>query len=390
MSTVMRSIFLMAFAHLTLELGMNFLPVVYPVLINNWSLSYAQVGLIALTISLGASLAQPLFGYLSDHWGASRLAVFGITWMGLVMGLVGFAPNYPSLLVLVVLGALGSAAFHPAAATLASTGGGKRRGAAVSVFSVGGNLGTALSPLWMTAGLAWLGLTSTALLIPVVLLVSLGLYWQLRQVESSGGGSGRPQTSLTRFAGQGSLVGLSLLIIAVMARSWVHITLITYLPEWMQSQGHSLANSGQVLSLFLLGAGLGSLVGGALSDRVGRWQVMALSLGLLGPALGWFLAESGPPQAVLVGALSGLSFPVSVVMAQEIWPRGMGLASALVMGLGWAPGGLGASITGLVADRFSLPVGLHLLMVPPLLGIICILLLAVLQARRSSLVQVET
>jgi predicted MFS family arabinose efflux permease len=52
---------------------------------------------------------------------------------------------------------------------------------------------------------------------------------------------------------------------------------------------------------------------------------------------------------------------VSIVMAQEAWPRGPGVASGLVMGLPWVAGGIGASLTGLVADRFSLTAGLETL-----------------------------
>jgi FSR family fosmidomycin resistance protein-like MFS transporter len=78
----------------------------------------------------------------------------------------------------------------------------------------------------------------------------------------------------------------------------------------------------------------------------------------------------------LVGLLLGSTFPVTVVMAQEAWPRGVGLASALVMGVGWLPGGLGASVTGLVADHSTLGGALQLLVIPPMLGLLCILIYA--------------
>ena len=107
---------------------------------------------LAMVAAVGSSLAQPIFGFLSDRWGTPRMIVFSIAWLGLLMGLVGFAWNYWSVVLVVGLGALGSAAFHPAGATLASTGGGKRRGAAMSIFSVSGNLGTALSPLLVLSG----------------------------------------------------------------------------------------------------------------------------------------------------------------------------------------------------------------------------------------------
>ncbi len=385
------AIFFMALAHLTVELCNNFMPVAYPLFIAKLGLSYTQVGLIAMIATVGASLSQPVFGYLSDRWGATRLAVLSIGWIGLLMGLVGFTWSYLSLMLLVGLGALGSAAFHPAGATLASRGGAGRRGAAMSVFSVSGNLGTALSPLLVTAGLGWFGLRGTLVVIPVGLLVSLFLYWQLGQVSklkpvSSTEPRERPQSSRQNPIERSALLGLILVTIAVMGRSWFQVSLMTYLPEWMQSQGRSLAFGGQMLSVFMIAVSLGSLSGGTLSDYIGRWQVLALSLGLLGPVHWFFITVTGFWQIVLIGVagvLVGASFPVGLVLAQETWPGRIGLASALVMGLGWAPGGFGASVTGFVADQFSLSTGLQTLILPPVVGLGCVLAYGVRERREQ-------
>jgi FSR family fosmidomycin resistance protein-like MFS transporter len=184
-----------------------------------------------------------------------------------------------------------------------------------------------------------------------------------------------------------ALVGLALIIMAVMARSWFQLSLMTYLPEWLQSQGRSLAMGGPMLSILMVSVGVGSLSGGTLSDYIGRWQVMALSLGLLAPAYWFFLRTSGFWQIgslMMIGVMVGASFPVSLVLAQETWPSRIGLASALVMGLGWAPGGIGASVTGLIADRFSLTIGLQSLILAPIVGVGCVLLYVILQRRSLS------
>jgi FSR family fosmidomycin resistance protein-like MFS transporter len=165
--------------------------------------------------------------------------------------------------------------------------------------------------------------------------------------------------------------------------------LVTYLPEWLRSQGWSLAAGGQILAVFLVAISIGSLIGGPLSDRIGRWQVFALSLGLLAPVHWLFLTTTGWWQVgavAAVGVLTGSTFPVGLVLGQETWPSRIGLASALVMGLGWAPGGVGASVTGFVADQLSLTAGLYTLVLPPLVGVGCVLAYVVLQ-RRSRLKQ---
>lgn len=377
-SFLTRSVFLVALAHFTIELCGNFLPVLYPILINTLGLTYSQIGLIALVAGLSEALFQPVFGYLSDQWGARRMTVLSIAWMGTLLGLVGFTWSYLSLIGLVGLGVLGSAAFHPAGATLASRNVGKMRGAAQSIFAVGGNFGSALSPLLVAVGISWLNLPGTIILIPIALLVSLLLHWQLgRDSQADLHHPDHPLSQrqrLTTMPG-GVKLSLALLVATVMCRSWVQVGFVTYLPEWIESQGGSLALGGQMLAIFAVSTGMGSLTGGSLSDRIGRGQVFILSLVLIGPALWLFLHSAGPWQFLLVGLvgmLIGLTFPVAVIMAQETWPYGVGFASALVMGLGWAPGGLGASFTGYVADHSSLAAGLQLLIFPPLLGLACI------------------
>ena len=139
-----------------------------------------------------------------------------------------------------------------------------------------------------------------------------------------------------------------------------------------------------MLAIFLVAVGVGSMTGGPLSDWLGRWRIVAISLAVLSLAQWGFLNASILWQVVLIavmGLMIGASFPVTIVMAQEAWPAGVGLASSLVMGVGWAPGGLGAWITGWLADQSSLGAGLQSLIMVPLLGVIGVLVYAALHRR---------
>ncbi|NJN99385.1 MAG: MFS transporter [Anaerolineales bacterium] len=270
------------------------------------------------------------------------------------------------------------------------------RGAAQSIFAVGGNFGSAASPLLVAVGLSWLNLPGTIILIPIALLVSLLLYWQLGPDDLADSHHPDPHLSQRRrptaMPGEAK-IGLALLVAAVMCRSWVQVGFMTYLPEWIESQGGTLARGGQMLAVFAVATGVGSLTGGSLSDRIGRGQVFILSMVLIGPAVWLFLHSAGPWQFLLVGLvgmLIGLTLPVAVIMAQETWPYGVGFASALVMGLGWAPGGLGASFTGYVADHSSLDAGLQLLIFPPLLGLACIVVYLAWQRRSVRIFSSDT
>jgi FSR family fosmidomycin resistance protein-like MFS transporter len=379
-----RPLFFVAFGHLSVELCSQFLPVLYPVLIAGLGLNYTQVGVIAMVAGVGTSLIQPLFGYLSDRWDPRLIVVLAVAWTGLLMGLVGLAGGYTLLVLLVGLGVLGSAAFHPAAMAITSACGGERRGMATSVFSLGGSIGTALSPLWVTWGLERMdGMQGTLFLVPAALLVSALIFWQTRRLVHGQSGSSAVAKGTM---GPRTIASLVWIVLAVMFLAWFHWSFRTYLPTWIEEQGRSLAVAGQVMFVFAAALGVGTLLGGALSDRLGRWQLLALCLVLLGP-MAWVLLQVPAgwqmPVVGVLGVLVGATFPISIVMAQETWPSGVGTASGLVMGLGWVPGGIGASLTGVLADRYSLTTALGLLVIPAVLSAACILAYALVQRSAS-------
>ena len=380
------AILLVSLGHMLLEVFHQYLPVVYPLLLDKFDLSFAQVGVVALVATTASSLAQPLFGYFTDRWDARRVVALSVLWLGLLMGLVGLAGNYWLLLGIVALAGLGSAAFHPAGAAVVSKATRGLKGLAVSFFSVGGNLGSAVSPVLMAAGLAAFGLAGTTILLPLALLAGGLLFFGLGREDAGEQASHRKSQA---EAGQGFVAGLILLTLAVMTRSWFQFSLTSYLPVWLEGQGRSVAEGAQMLFLLSLCIGLGSLAGGTLSDRVGRWQVLIVCLALLSPLYWFYLNSGGVSQAVFLGGMGfclGCTFPTAVVLAQEVWPRGLALASGLVMGLGWWPGGLGASVTGLLADRIGLDAALHWLLVAPVLGALCMAGFVVAQRQRIEVI----
>lgn len=255
-------------SHFTLELCHNFMPVLYPLLTVQMGLSFTQIGLLALANNLVTSLFQPVLGFLPERYGAARVVAVSILWLGGLMGVVGFAPNFPLLALLVALASLGSAAYHPAGVVNVTQQNSVRRGTAMSIFSVGGSLGSALSPAWILLWVGALGTRSALMVIPVALVMSY-LYYQ--QVQRPTPITTATPTISAASAQGGYLLGLILIMLGTMARAWFQVALITYLPAWVQSHDGSLAQGGQLLSILLFATGAGSLLGGIVADRAGVW-----------------------------------------------------------------------------------------------------------------------
>jgi FSR family fosmidomycin resistance protein-like MFS transporter len=160
--------------------------------------------------------------------------------------------------------------------------------------------------------------------------------------------------------------------------------LVSYLPEWLQSLDYSSETAGAYLSVFMIASSVGTLVGGTLSDRVGRIPVAAFSMVAIGPMVWLSLNFIGPLQAVLFGLVGfsiGLTYPITLVMGQDAWPHGIGLASSMVMGVGWLPFGIGTWVVGRIADQTTLTNGLGTLVYLPLVGLAAVAAIAFFQAR---------
>ena len=141
-------------SHTVVDAALNILPVILPLLVERFHLSYTQVGVAAALSNISSSMLQPAFGWVSDRWPTRWFLWVGIAWTGILMGCVGLAPNYFALLLVIFLTGMGTAAFHPIASMAVALASGHQRGLAMSFFSAGGNVGFAVGPVvaaWLMA-----------------------------------------------------------------------------------------------------------------------------------------------------------------------------------------------------------------------------------------------
>ncbi len=360
-------------SHAAIEVMLTILPVLYPLLIAERGYSYAQIGTLALVAGMSGTLAQPLFGWISDRWDARWIVLISLAVSGAAIGMTGLAMPYRWLMVVIGVAMTASAAYHPAGASLAAAVSHGRAGAVMSLFSTGGAAGSSLSPLLIGILLATSGLTGTLILAPIGILLAIFFYFPLRQIElvekqDRSGVSGESAESQ-----RGALLPMLLLILICGARSWLQGAIGNYLPEWITLQGASLERASAVFSLYLIAVTVGGFGSGFIADRIGNRRVVWISISLLAP-LYWLFFHTPPILSLLALTLLGLAlgstYPTTILMAQRAWPRAIGVASSMVIGIGWMPASLGAWAVGRLADAQSLAVALNAQTLVPLVGVL--------------------
>jgi len=342
-----------ALAHFAVDLLNSQRPVLLAVLSVPLGLTNAMIGLISMLYTFSASLSQPLFGWLADRSGTRALGACGVIWMGGLFALAVIAPGSWSL-VLLILAALGSAAFHPAGTVEAAQSGrlhfSGQETTAASIFFLFGQAGYSVGPAiggplidhWGPAGLL--------ALVPVML--PIGLFTNRHFAVSHPGPAADPGPGPTAAAGWGVFLPLAL---QAALRSWAQTNITTFLPKYYSDLGYSPGMYGVLAALFMAGSAIGGVGGGWLADRIDKRQVMLWTMSLGAVPLALFPALSTTAWAYLLaplaGALTGASHSISIILAQRALPGRLGAASGLGLGFTFASGSLGTLFSGMQADR---------------------------------------
>lgn len=357
--------------HLTVDSYAGIIPVLYPLLIGRFDLNFATVGFISLAYSGTAAVSQPLFGVLADRYG-TRLTGVALGWTAMTFALVGFVPSFPLLVALACASGLGSGAFHPfGALDVRSLLPRRSRSTGMSIYVTAGTVGLALGPLIGILVFGLLGLHGTGLLVIPGVATGTYLLWRMRKLAAAAGPASRPAISARQAA---PIFALAAVIGVMMARSWTVSVFQAFTPTWYKQLGYGPEFYGPLATTLVLASAAGTIGVGALADRFGRKRLVIGTLVLSIPAVLLFTAFPGPwafASAVLIGFLAASTAPLMLLMAQQLMASRAGLASGLVMGLGFVTAAIGIPINGAIADAVGLQKSLmsHVILVVITIGI---------------------
>jgi len=372
-------LFLLSFAHMCTDITQGALPALLPFLKERFGLSYAVAGALLMAAHLTSSVIQPLFGYVTDRRPFPILLPLGCAVSGVGIALVPFSPSFGWLVAFVMFAGLGTAAFHPEGFKATACITSERRATGMSFFSVGGNLGWAIGSPAAIFLVSRYGLPgASGLLLPTAVAAFLllpALPVLRKRIESV---SSAPRESAMSGV-EHPLYAVSLIILIVVLRSWTQLGLATYIPFLYQAQLKTDPVYVATLLFFFLGSGtVGTVIGGPLADRFGHRRLLLFSVALQIPLIFLFLRSSGWmvfAWAALLGGTIVSTFSVTIVMAQELFPRRMATASGAIAGFAIGTGGVGVTLIGAVADRYGIPVATNLINLLPAIGVLLALLL---------------
>ncbi|MGN6316114.1 MFS transporter [Trinickia sp.] len=377
-----------SFSHLLNDMIQSLILAIYPMLKQNFSLSFAQIGLITLTYQITASLLQPLVGLYTDKRPQpySLPVGMGFTLTGLV--LMSMAPSFGVLLVAAALVGCGSSVFHPESSRVARMASGGRYGLAQSLFQVGGNAGSSLGPLLAALiviphgqrSIAWF---SVAALVAIVVLANIGRWYSRHPAtkKKAGARAVHPTLSKSRVT-----LAVGVLVLLVFSKYFYLASLNSYFTFYLIDKFHLSVQAAQIhLFVFLAAVAAGTIIGGPIGDRIGRkYVIWASILGvapftLMLPYANLFWTSV---LTVVIGVVLASAFSAIIVYAQELIPGNVGMVAGLFFGFAFGLGGVGAAVLGDLADATSIGYVYKVCSFLPLIGILTMFLPNIEQKRQ--------
>lgn len=377
-ATVYTILFSISLVHLLNDSIQSVIPAIFPILHDSLKLSFTQIGWIAFTLNVTASMFQPLIGLYTDAKPKPALLPIGVVFSLLGMVVLAFAANFWQVIASVILIGIGSSVLHPEASRVAYLAGGPRKGLAQSIFQTGGNIGQALAPVFTALifvplgqfGIIWFTLAALAAIF-VQVRVARWYRGYISQQNANKKAVIHKANPLPK-----PIIAYSIIILIMLLFSkFVYMASMTGFYAFYLIDKHSLSTEhAQIFIFLLLAAGaVGTFAGGPMADRFGRRNMIWFSIlgtapfSLLLPYANLFWSAV---LCFFIGFILLSGFSVIIVYAQELLPGKVGTVSGLFFGLAFGLGGLGSVVLGTLADHTSIAFVIQICAFLPLIGLL--------------------
>lgn len=377
-NTVFSILLAISFSHLLNDTIQSLIPSIYPIVKNQFNLSFTQVGLITFTFQVAASLLQPFVGNYTDKKPQAFSLSVGMSFTLIGLVFLAVAKSFPAIILSVALIGIGSSIFHPEASKVAYLASGGKRGLAQSIFQVGGNAGSAIGPLLAAMiivpyGQFYLIWFSVLALLAIIILLGIGK-WYKEKIGFLNQKKKAVATDVSSISKKKIRISVVILLVLIFSKYFYLASMSSYFTFYLIDKFHISIQSSQLyLFVFLFSVAAGTLLGGPLGDKFGRKYVIWFSI--LGAAPFTILLPHAnlfwtSVLTVFIGFILASAFSAILVYAQELLPGKVGMVSGLFFGFAFGMGAIGSALLGILADHTSIRFVYEVCAFLPLIGIL--------------------
>jgi FSR family fosmidomycin resistance protein-like MFS transporter len=340
-----------SFAHFINDVYTSQVAPLLPVLIDKLSISLTTAGGLSALVQLPA-LINPFIGYMADKVSLRWFVILAPAVTGTFISFIGQASTTLELALILFVAGISGAAFHAPAPAMIARVSGKQVGKGMSFFMASGELSRTVGPLLAVWAVSFWTLEGMWRLAILGWAASVLLYWRLRNVPA------RPENKADVRSLIPSLRTIFLpLGFFLFFRNFLNVSLTTYLPTYMGTQGASLFIGGAALSVLEVAGVAGALLSGTLSDKMGRRPILSIATISAAAMMFVFLYVDGwllVPVLLLMGFASLSTTPVLLAIVQENAPNNRALANGLFISMAFLIRPISLLVIGYVGDRLGL------------------------------------
>jgi FSR family fosmidomycin resistance protein-like MFS transporter len=371
------NVVIISIAHLLHDVYTSFLAPVLPLLITKLDINLFMSGSLSV-IQRIPSLFNPFIGILAEKVRVRYFVIFAPAITTIAMGLIGVAPSYTVLAVLLFVSGISSTLFHIPSPVMIKKLSGRRIGMGMSFYMLGGELARTLGPLIIVAAIEIWGLEGTFRLIPFGLIASAVLWLKFRKIAISDEVKSEIRPNYISVFKQFVPVFMTLAGITFF-RGAMKSALTLYLPIYLTANGSELWIAGISLAVLQLAGAAGTFYAGTISDKIGRRTTLVI-VSVISPVLLLFFLSSSGVTSIILLILMGffLVAPQSVNLAviHELKTRHLPfvngvymminffISSVMTMGVGALSDKIGLDKTYTFAALLAFPAIIFSFMVP--------------------------
>ncbi|MGD9349340.1 MAG: MFS transporter [Desulfobacterales bacterium] len=309
-------IVVLSVCHFIHDVYSSFLSPLLPLLIEKLSMSLTQAGFLSSVMQLPA-LMNPYIGILADRVSVRYFIILAPALTSVPMSLIGLAPSYGILLILLFITGISVSLFHVPSPVMISRLAGSKKGRGMSFYMTGGELARAIGPLVAVGMVSVYGLEGFYPIMIFGLAASAWLYFNFREVPITVDKNRNISVLQTWRELKFILMPLTAILLA---RGFMHASITAFLPTFIKLETGDLWLAGVALTLFEISGVGGVFAAGSLSDRFGRRRILLISL--LGAPIsllvfawigGWFRFLT----LVVIGFTLLSTTPVMLALVQE-------------------------------------------------------------------------